>query len=246
MTAPLIVANWKMNGSEALLRDVAEALVDRQGSVDVVLALPAIHMSLARALLQDGIRWASQDVHWLESGAYTGELSAEMIAQMGASHSIVGHSERREYFAESDEIVAKKANACFRAGLIPIVCVGESREARQAERTEAVVCQQLEVLLAGIPQGAERLIIAYEPIWAIGTGAEATPEMAQAVHAVLRDTAQKRGFRLDKVLYGGSVKEDNVAALMSMPDIDGVLVGGASLSAQGFSALCANAAATHN
>jgi triosephosphate isomerase len=126
------------------------------------------------------------------------------------------------------------------------VCVGESREARQAERTEAVVREQLEVLLAGIPQGAERLIIAYEPIWAIGTGAEATPEMAQAVHAVLRDTAQKRGFRLDKVLYGGSVKEDNVAALMSMPDIDGVLVGGASLSAQGFSALCANAAATHN
>jgi triosephosphate isomerase (TIM) len=246
MTAPLVVANWKMNGSEALLRDVAEALVDRRGSVDVVLAVPSIHMSLARALLQDGVGWASQDVHWLESGAYTGELSAEMIAQMGASHSIVGHSERREHFAESDEIVAKKANACLRAGLSPIVCVGESLEARQAERTEAVVCGQLEIVLAAIPSGTEGLIIAYEPIWAIGTGAEATPEMAQAVHAALKGTAQKRGIRLDKVLYGGSVKEDNVAALMSMPDIDGVLVGGASLSARGFSALCTNAAVTEN
>ncbi len=246
MTAPLVVANWKMNGSEALLRDVAKALVGRRGESDVVLAVPAIHLSLARALLQEGVRWASQDVHWLESGAYTGELSAEMIAQMGASHSIVGHSERRAQFAESDETVAKKANACFRAGIIPIVCVGESLEVRQAQQTEEVVCRQLEVVLAEIPTGSEGLIVAYEPIWAIGTGKEATPEMAQEVHVALKEMALKAGIHLDKVLYGGSVKEDNVAGLMLMPDIDGVLVGGASLSAQGFSELCTNAAAAQN
>ena len=239
---PLVVANWKMNGSEQLLQETVQQVdgLSELGDMTVVLALPAPYLSLAKALGHSRIEWAGQNVHWHKSGAYTGEVSVGMLAQMGAQWSLVGHSERRQHFAETDEVVLEKTRACLEIGLRPIVCVGENLQQRQAGRALEVVSRQLLGVLKGIPRDlAGLMVVAYEPVWAIGTGEEASPEMAQEVHAALKCAARNEMDALElPVLYGGSVNADNAAGLMSMPDVDGVLVGGASLDAKGFRQLC--------
>jgi len=245
MKQPLIVANWKMNGSELLLRDLVRAF-ERQGpdlAAQVVLTLPAPFFSLARALLESGeISWGGQNIHWQDEGAFTGEISAPMIAAMGGTHCIVGHSERRQGWAETDQVVASKAQACLRADITPIVCVGERLEERQQDKTMEVVKRQLEAVITNLaPALLEKIVVAYEPVWAIGTGQEAKPEMAQEVHSSLKKLLDTQCLQSPPVLYGGSVKADNVAALLAMDDVDGVLVGGASLVTEEFVRLCAYA-----
>lgn len=239
---PLVVANWKMNGSEQLLQAVVqqvEGLIGPTG-IKVVLALPAPYLSLTKGFDNTQIEWAGQNVHWLKSGAYTGEVSASMLLELGAGWSLVGHSERRQYCAETDEMVLEKTKACLALGLRPIVCVGENLQERQAGKALEVVCRQLLGVLKGVPRDlAPLIVVAYEPVWAIGTGEEASPEIAQEVHAALKRAARKEIDTVAlRVLYGGSVNADNAAVLMSMPDVDGVLVGGASLDALGFRRLC--------
>jgi triosephosphate isomerase len=207
--------------------------------VEIVLAVPFPDLdAVGRALSGRPVRLAAQNVHPEREGAYTGEVSASMLRELGCAYTIVGHSERRALFGESDELVARKAAALLAQNIRPIVCVGESLEQREAGRTFAVVESQLEASLALIPvEKAEEIVVAYEPVWAIGTGRTATPEIAQEVHAFLRDRLIKRfGEAAERVRiqYGGSVKPDNVYALMAQLDIDGALVGGASLDPESF------------
>lgn len=245
---PLVVGNWKMNGSCAAAR--ARALALRNGVMstdcDVLVAPPAVHVfPVSEELRGSRIGVAGQDVSEFPDGAHTGDTSAAMLVDAGCSHVLVGHSERRARHGETDDEVAAKAFAALGAGLVPIVCVGETLAEREGGMTEAVVLRQLEAVLAGsLPGGLDMLVLAYEPVWAIGTGRNATPEQAQAVHSCLR----ARVARADagaatrvRILYGGSVKASNAPALFAMPDIDGVLVGGASLDAQEFLEICAAA-----
>jgi triosephosphate isomerase len=234
---PIIAANWKMH------KDVAESLrfVESLGprvqdleGVEVVIAPPFTALdALKAAVAHTPIALAGQNLHPAASGAFTGEISARMLCDVGCTYVIVGHSERRTLFGETSDFVAQKVEAALAAGLAPIACVGESLAEREAGRTFDVVGAQLEQTLARVDrEHAESVVVAYEPVWAIGTGRTATPELAQEVHAFVRAALEKRfgdvAHRM-RIQYGGSVKPDNIYALMAQPDIDGALVGGASL-----------------
>ena len=244
MRRGLVVGNWKMNGGLAanarLLGRLASEWTPAE-SREVGVCVPAPYLVQAQAALTgSAVAWGAQDVSEHNHGAYTGEVSAAMLVEVGVDAVVLGHSERRQLFGETDEALARKVPAALAAGLEPILCVGESEEARDAGQTEAVLERQLQADLAGVDGGAiAGVVIAYEPIWAIGTGRTATPEQAQEACAFIRDTLRIRGGAGDsvRILYGGSVKLDNAAELMSQPDIDGALVGGASLDPAEFAAI---------
>ena len=238
----LVVGNWKMHGSRpanaALLDGILRA---RPFGCDVAVCVPFPYLSeTAATLAGSDVRWGAQDCSVHEQGAYTGEVSAAMLAELGCRYAIVGHSERRAMHAESDQLVADKAKAALGRGVTPIVCVGETLAQREAGQTEAVVKRQLSAVIHTLAHCAGEMVVAYEPVWAIGTGLSASPEQAQAVHALLRAQLRAAMPHADgmKILYGGSVKPDNALALFSQPDIDGGLIGGASLKAADFVAIC--------
>ena len=242
MRRKLVVGNWKMHGSRPANAELLSALMAaRPFALDVAVCVPAIYIhETAATLAGTDLRWGAQDVSQHAQGAYTGEISAAMLAEAGCRYAIVGHSERRAYHGESDQVVADKAQAALAKGVTPIVCVGETLAQRDAGETEAVVKRQLSVVIHQLAHCASEVVVAYEPVWAIGTGRTASPEQAQAVHAVLRaqlQAATGHGERM-KILYGGSVKADNAATLFAQPDIDGGLIGGASLKAADFIAIC--------
>lgn len=246
MREKLVAGNWKMHGSlmdnKALLDAVVADAAGLKG-VRCAVCVPFPYLFQARFVLQDSnVAWGAQNLSQHEKGAFTGEVSAAMLVDFGCRYAIVGHSERRNLFGEDDATVALKFVAAQRAGLIPILCVGETLQEREAGITEQVVARQLDAVLdkAGVG-GIAKAVIAYEPVWAIGTGRNATPEQAQAVHAFIRGKiAVLDAEAADKlvILYGGSVKAANAAELFSMPDIDGGLIGGASLIAEEFLAIC--------
>lgn len=238
----LVVGNWKMHGS----RPVNAALLDgilqaRPFASEVAVCVPFPFLSeTAVTLTGSDLRWGAQDCSAYEQGAFTGEVSAGMLAEFGCRYVIVGHSERRALHAESDQLVADKAKAALARGVTPIVCVGETLAQREAGQTEAVVKRQLSAVIHTLGHCVGEMVVAYEPVWAIGTGLTATPEQAQSVHALLRAQLRAATAHADvmKLLYGGSVKPDNAAALFAQPDIDGGLIGGASLKAADFVAIC--------
>jgi triosephosphate isomerase len=249
MRRKLVAGNWKMNGSLAanssLLAEIKMALIPPV-ACDIAVCAPAPYLAQCQSDLSfSPVAWGGQDVSTHESGAYTGEVSAAMLAEFGCKYVIVGHSERRMYHAEDDETVARKTVQALAAGITPIVCVGETLAQREAGSTAAVVGQQLDTVLAMIAAGqVDNIVVAYEPVWAIGTGKTATPAMAQEVHALLRQRLAKcNDAASDKVriLYGGSMKPENAAELMAQPDIDGGLIGGAALKAADFLAIIAAA-----
>ena len=238
----LVVGNWKMNGSVAANAALLEALKTASlGSAEVSVCVPAPYLrDVATSLASSAIGWGGQDCSAHAAGAYTGEVSAAMLAELGCRHVIVGHSERRAMHGESDELVAAKAAAALSNGLVPIVCVGETLAEREADATENVVARQLGAVIDVLAARIDAVVVAYEPVWAIGTGKTATPAEAQAVHAFLRALLTERGATgaAIRILYGGSVKADNATELFAEPDIDGGLIGGASLKAADFIAIC--------
>ena len=244
MRRTLIAGNWKMNGNQAANALLLAGLQDGIGSsaVQVAVCAPAPYLFQCQAALSaTAIGWGAQDLSVHAAGAYTGEVSAAMLQDFGCSHVIVGHSERRSNHAEDDATVALKVAAALAAGLTPIVCVGETLAQREAGQTQSVVSRQLDAVLDTLAANqAGLLVVAYEPVWAIGTGKTATPEMAQAVHAILRARlgakAADAGASV-QILYGGSMKPDNARELLAMPDIDGGLIGGAALKAADFLAI---------
>lgn len=239
----LIAANWKMHKSiseavsfvESLQKEV-NSLVDRE----VLIAPPFTALSSVRKVMtRKGFKLGAQNCHWADKGAYTGEISCDMLRDAGCDFVIVGHSERRHVFGESDEEIEKKVSAAFKYGLLPVLCVGEVLEEREDGKTFQVVEEQLQKAIGGLGgEQARQLVIAYEPVWAIGTGKTATPGQAQEVHAFIREKVagffDKDVANVVRILYGGSVKPDNVDTLMTEPDIDGLLVGGASLEVSSF------------
>ena len=248
MRPRIVAGNWKMNGD----RDFAAALVGElaaaslPGGVQAIVMPPFPYLAgLAREWAGKGIAFGGQDVSEHDKGAYTGEVSAAMLADVGASHVLVGHSERRQYHREDSALVARKFVAAKAAGLVPVLCVGETLDEREAGSTESVIASQLgPVFEAGGDRSLEGAVVAYEPVWAIGTGRTATPEQAQAVHAFIRGEAAGRDATIAgslPILYGGSCKPDNATALFSQPDVDGGLIGGASLAAADFLAIIAAA-----
>ena len=241
MKRKLIVGNWKMNGSLDTNVGLLAALRDgcRAGSSgpEVAVCVPAPYLAQSQSMLAgSAVQWGVQDVSTHESGAYTGEVSAAMLRDFGCRYALVGHSERRQYHHESDEQVAVKAQRVLALGITPIVCVGETLAQRQAGCTEAVVRRQLAAVIHAVGHCCSEMAVAYEPVWAIGTGQHASPEQAQAVHAVLRAQLQAATRHAERVhiLYGGSVNAGNASTLLAQPDIDGALVGGASLQAEDF------------
>lgn len=243
---PLISGNWKMHKTLAATRTLLAELrkgVDGLSAVEVTVAPPFTALAAAaEALVGSGIGFGGQTMHHAEEGAYTGEVSPVMLTDLGASFVILGHSERRALFGETDQDVSRKLRAALAHGLTPYVCCGETLQQRQSGETERVVSAQLRAALDGLPpQQARQLVIAYEPVWAIGTGLTATPDQAQAVHAAIRDLLRDlfgaEVVRVIRLLYGGSVKPGNAAELLSQPDIDGALVGGASLDAASFAGI---------
>ena len=242
MRVPVIAGNWKMYKTAGEAASFVRAflpLVSGARGVEIVLAPAYLSIGTVAQLVRGtGIGVASQNVHFADEGAFTGEVSTRMLAEAGATHCIIGHSERRQYFAESDDAVSRKVRAVLAAGLTPIVCVGETLPEREGGKTFDVVGRQVDGGLKEIPAAeAVRVIVAYEPVWAIGTGKTATPAQAQEVHAFLRGRLKELwggAAGSVRVLYGGSVKPDNIAALMENEDIDGALVGGASLSPESF------------
>jgi triosephosphate isomerase len=236
MRARLVAGNWKMHGSTAANRALLEALVSGVQGVECVVCVPFPYLAQAAERLKGtAIAWGAQNVSEHAQGAYTGEVAAAMLADLGCRYVLVGHSERRQLYGETDAVAAAKFAAAQAAGVRPIFCVGETLAERDAGRTEEVVARQLDVVLA--PGRFGDAVLAYEPVWAIGTGRTATPEQAQAVHAFLR----RRVGEATRILYGGSVKAQNAAAIFAMPDVDGGLIGGASLVAADFLAICAAA-----
>jgi len=239
--AKLVVGNWKMNGGLAANARLLDRLVNDWKSSDrreIAVCVPFPHLGQAQAALAaSSIGWGAQDVSAHAAGAYTGEVAASMLAEFGCRFAIVGHSERRQLHGETDELVAAKAKAAIGAGITPIVCVGETLAQREAGDTDAVVQRQLKAVVGVIGDRLPAIVLAYEPVWAIGTGRTATPEQAQDVHAALRASLVRTGAPDVKVLYGGSVKAANAPALFAMPDIDGGLIGGASLDANEFLAI---------
>jgi triosephosphate isomerase len=246
MRKPVMAGNWKMYKSAAETTAFFQKfspLVASAIHAEVVICPTFVNIPAAvDAAKSTAIGIGAQDVFWLKEGAYTGEVSAPMLAAVGCRWVIIGHSERRQYFHETEETVFKKTVAALDAGLNPIVCLGERLEEREANATEAVCSAQFDGGLAGLtPEQFARIVIAYEPVWAIGTGKTATPEMAAAAHKFIRSEARKK-FGPDaasacRILYGGSVKPDNVKGLMAQPEIDGALVGGASLDPASFASI---------
>jgi triosephosphate isomerase (TIM) len=237
----LVVGNWKMHGSHAANAELLQGiLAARPFACDVAVCAPFPYLSeVAVALANSQLLWGAQDCSAHEQGAYTGEVSAAMLAEFGCRHVIVGHSERRAYHAESDQLVADKAKAALARGVTPIVCVGETLAQREAGETAEVVKRQLSAVVHTLGHCIGEIVVAYEPVWAIGTGRTASPEQAQEVHALLRAqlaAATPHASQM-KLLYGGSVKPDNADALFAKADIDGGLIGGAALKAADFVAI---------
>lgn len=240
---PIVAGNWKMNKTVADAIDLAEDIKRDLGGckdVDIVLCPPFTALKAVSDVVSGThVDLGAQNMHWEKSGAYTGEISAEMLREIYCHYVILGHSERRTYFGETDEIVNKKTKAALGGNLTPIVCVGETLEEREAGKTNEVVGTQVRGSLAGLnPRQLVETVIAYEPVWAIGTGKTATPEQAQEVHAfirgVLAEIADEAVAQSVRIQYGGSVKASNAKELFSLPDIDGGLIGGASLEARSF------------
>jgi triosephosphate isomerase (TIM) len=253
MRRPMVAGNWKMHGSQALNQAL---LAELEGSIrpdwpiDIVVCPPYVYLADAVRVLEEGrIKVGAQDVCAESGGAFTGQVGAAMLKDVGCSFCIVGHSERRRWYHEDDALVARKFAAALSGGLTPILCVGETLEEREAKQTEAVVGRQLDAVIAMHGAGGfAQAVLAYEPVWAIGTGRTASPEQAQAVHAFLRHRIAAHDAKMAghlRILYGGSVKAGNAAELFAMPDVDGGLVGGASLNADEFREICAAAAVHH-
>jgi triosephosphate isomerase (TIM) len=240
---PLIAGNWKMYKSVLESIDFTNQLKKLVSNVniDVMIAPPFTSLfTVSEIIKNSNIGLGAQDVFWEKEGAYTGEISPLMLISAGCRYVIIGHSERRQYFGETDETVNKKLNSAINSGLIPIMCIGETESQREEGKTFSVLDKQIKKGLEGLTLNEERmLVIAYEPVWAIGTGKTALPGQVQEVHHFLRnlleETIGKRLSTATRILYGGSVKPDNVSELMALPDIDGALVGGASLNADTFS-----------
>jgi triosephosphate isomerase len=253
MRRPVVAGNWKMHGSrasnQALLTEL-ERRLRPEWPIEVVVFPPYVYLTDAARMLDEGpIRVGAQDVCAEASGAFTGQVSASMLRDVGCRYVIVGHSERRRIYHEDDALVARKFAAVVQARLTPVLCVGETLEEHEAHQAEAVVARQLDAVIAmnGIASFAEA-IVAYEPVWAIGTGRTASPQQAQGVHAYLRSRIAAQDANIARhlrILYGGSVKGGNASELFLMPDVDGGLVGGASLSADEFQQICAAAAVRH-
>ncbi len=239
MKKKLIAGNWKMNGGLVANEALVKALLAGLGTptCDVAIAVPAPYFAQIQSLVSGAeIALASQDVSSYASGAYTGEVSAGMLKEFGVRYTLVGHSERRQYHAETDAVVAEKARQALAAGITPIVCVGETLQEREAGQTEAVVKRQLAAVIHVNGHCISEIVVAYEPVWAIGTGRTASPDQAQQVHAVLRAQLAAATPHADRVrvLYGGSMNAANAVELLAQPDIDGGLVGGASLKSEDF------------
>ncbi|MDD7446813.1 MAG: triose-phosphate isomerase [Clostridiales bacterium] len=242
MRKPIIAGNWKMNKTPSEAKALVEALkpLVADAGCDVVVCVPALDFAAVKEAAEgSNIGVGVQNMHWKESGAYTGELSAAMIKEAGAQYVIIGHSERRQYFAETDETVNKKVLAAVAAGLIPIVCVGEKKEEREAGYTNPLVTYQTQIALTGLTAAqVENVVIAYEPVWAIGTGLTATDEQANETIGVIREAVAavygKETAEKVRIQYGGSMKPSNAKGLMEQPEIDGGLIGGASLKAEDF------------
>ncbi len=246
---PLVAGNWKMHGSRIDAARLVGELITRgagTGACEVVLCPPFVYLAeVAGQLSGSRMSLGGQDVCAEEAGAHTGEVSAAMLADVGCRFAIVGHSERRAIYGESDELVARKFVAAGKHALVPILCVGESLEERERDATRSVVLRQLDAALATAGVAAfAHAVVAYEPVWAIGTGRTATPDQAQDVHAMIRGRIAEKDATIGaslRVLYGGSVKPANAAELFAMPDVDGGLIGGASLKAEEFASICAAA-----
>lgn len=243
---PIIAGNWKMNMTASQARDMIAKLIPLVASVEgreIVIAPPFTSIPAVSAVVAGtSIAVSGQNMHWEDKGAFTGEISAEMLLDLGCRYVIIGHSERRQYFGETDESVNKKVRQAIRKGLRPIICVGETLSEREAGRVNEVIKKQVSAALASV-SGAEMdmVVIAYEPVWAIGTGKTASPEQANEVHSLIRGIVRESyganvadGLRIQ---YGGSVTPDNISSLMARPDIDGALVGGASLKPESFAAI---------
>jgi triosephosphate isomerase len=245
MRRPIVAGNWKMHGSRAENARLLEGVLSQfpaEGKATCVVCPATVYLSdVARLLRDSGVQLGAQNVSAEAHGAFTGETAASMLVDVGCTYVIVGHSERRALYAESDQLVARKYAAAQGHELIPILCVGEQLADREANRTEGVVARQLDAVLelCGV-KSLEKAVVAYEPVWAIGTGRNATPEQAQAVHAFIRARVAAADARIAaalRILYGGSVKAGNAAELFAMPDVDGGLIGGASLKAEEFLAI---------
>ncbi len=245
MRKAIIAGNWKMNKTPAEAAELIEALLPKvkDADCDVVVCPPFVDLCKVLVMCEgSNVHVGAQNVHWAESGAYTGEISAKMLKEMGVEYAIIGHSERRQYFGETNETVNRRAKAAIAAGIIPIICVGESLEQREAGETDALVTEQINKALEGIDAAdVEKLVIAYEPIWAIGTGKTATDEQANETIGVIRGAIAKLFGQpvadAVRIQYGGSMKPSNVKGLMAQSEIDGGLIGGASLKADDFAQL---------
>jgi triosephosphate isomerase len=243
---PILAGNWKMNMTATQARELASKLLPLVSGVkdrDIVLAPPYTALqTVGETIKGSNIALAAQNLHWEDKGAYTGEVSAEMLLDLGCKYVIIGHSERRQFFGETDETVNKKLRKALDRGLLPIVCVGESLQEREAGRANAVIERQITGVLKNITaEEMKRVVVAYEPVWAIGTGKTATPEQANEIHGLIRQKVRAM-YNADtagalRIQYGGSVTPENVSSLMAMPDIDGALVGGASLKPESFTAI---------
>lgn len=245
MRQPLIAGNWKMNGSQQSITALLDGIKAGMGDVtkaEVAVCAPAIYVPLVQELLKgSAVTWGGEDLSVHDAGAYTGEISASMLNDFACKYVLVGHSERRSYHHEDDEVVAEKFEVAINAGLIPVLCIGETLEQREQGVTEEVVVRQIEAVITRV--GIDALgkgVIAYEPVWAIGTGKTATPDMAQDAHATIRTRVAKSDATVAEkvqILYGGSMNASNAAELLAQPDIDGGLIGGASLKAEDFLAI---------
>ncbi|NTW60420.1 MAG: triose-phosphate isomerase [Nitrospirae bacterium] len=243
---PILAGNWKMNMTATQARELASKLVPLVSSIkdrDIVLGPPFTSLSAVAEMIKGSdIGLSAQNLHWEDKGAFTGEISAEMLLDLGCRYVIIGHSERRQYFGETDETVNRKAKQALRKGLLPILCVGETLAEREAGKLSDIIGRQVTGGLKDIAaDDMKKVVIAYEPVWAIGTGKTATPEQANEVHALIRQKV-KALYSADiaeglRIQYGGSVTPENISTLMAMPDIDGALVGGASLKPESFAAL---------
>ena len=245
MRTKIVAGNWKMNktaSEAAALVEEIKALTADAANVEVVVCPPFTDLKdAAAACAGSHVKLGAQNIHWEASGAYTGEISAAMLKDLGVTHVIIGHSERRQYFGETDATVNLRTKAALDAGLVPLVCVGETLDERDGGKMEEVVVRQVNLGLAGLDIG--KVVIAYEPVWAIGTGRTASPTQAQEVHALIRRTlAEMAGGDVAnsvRIQYGGSMKPENAKELMGQPDIDGGLIGGAALTANSFAAIVA-------
>ena len=242
MRKPIIAGNWKMNKTPSEAKALVTELIPlvKDANCDVVVGVPAVNFAaVAEVIKGTNIKLGAQNMHWKESGAYTGELSAAMLKECGVEYVILGHSERRQYFGETDATVNLRTLAAVKAGLTPIICVGEKKEDREAGYTNALVSYQTLIALTGLTaEQVKNVVIAYEPVWAIGTGYTATAQQANEVNSVirqvLRDLYGARAARAVSILYGGSMNVSNARELLAQPDVDGGLIGGASLKAPDF------------